>query len=172
MHASSTSLARSLRRSLRSARCCSAPSAPRSFLLSRPPPFTSPRSTLASWVLFYVRCIRRLPVWGCCLPACFHLLDAGDSGVGGVFSPSAITVGGGGPPLHACSLSTSRMSARLSLLTFCAPRSLLHPALCTLAACSYRGRASRARPLFASHALSCPPEAGLLSVGGSRGGRW
>ena len=160
MHASSTSLARSLRRSLRFARCCSAPSAPRSFLLSRPPPFTSPRSTLASWVLFYVRCIRRLPVWGCCLPACFHLLDAGDSGVGGVFSPSAITVGGGGSAV-ACSVLSRSVLSRSVL-----PRSVLSRLV--LIAGAPVGRA----PLFASHALSCPPEAGLLSVGGSRGGRW
>ena len=58
--------------------------------------------------------------------------------------------------MHACSLSTSRAACLpASAHVRSALRALfLRPALFTLAACSYRGRASLARRLFASYALS------------------
>ena len=58
--------------------------------------------------------------------------------------------------MHACSLSTSRAACLpASAHLRSALRALfLRPALFTLAACSYRGRVSLARRLFASYALS------------------
>ena len=133
-----------------------------SLLSSFPPTALGLFALFARGISSCVRCVRRLPVWGCCLP--MGLLSAEWQGrlrVGGVSSPSAFSVGGGVPPTRSLLRAVPRTCSHISVQLRSAP--------CAFS-CPFGSRV--VDPPLVSHATLLSAPAGQYCEGGSRGGRW